>query len=41
MYIDKKGGTSRHAGYVIAGLWIILFFVTRFEKLALKETDIY
>ena len=27
MFIDTKDGTSKHIGYVIAGLWLTLFRV--------------
>ena len=27
MYVDKKDGTWRHAGYVIAGLWLSVYEV--------------
>jgi hypothetical protein len=32
MYIDKKDGSTKHVGYIIAGHWIRLFHVTSWEK---------
>jgi hypothetical protein len=32
MYIDKKDGTTVHIGYIIGGLWITLYRVSRIEK---------
>lgn len=32
MYIDKRDGTSKHIGYVVAGRWITLYELTPWEK---------
>jgi hypothetical protein len=37
MYVDKKDGSTSHCGYVIVGLWIILYKVKPFEKLLGKS----
>lgn len=32
MYIDDKDGEARHIGYIIAGLWISLYFIEEWKK---------
>jgi hypothetical protein len=32
MYIDTRDGRTLHVGYVIAGLWLTLYEVKRFER---------
>ena len=32
MYVDKKDGTSRHIGYIIAGLWLTIYKVEYWEQ---------
>lgn len=34
MYQDKKDGSTVHTGYVIGGLWLSLYEVKPFERLA-------
>jgi hypothetical protein len=34
MYCDYKDGSTKHVGYIIAGLWIDLYNVTPWEKSA-------
>jgi hypothetical protein len=32
MYIDKSDGSIKHVGYIIAGLWITLYYIEAWEK---------
>ena len=32
MYVDKKDGSTKHVGYIIAGHWCRIFEVKRWEK---------
>ena len=34
MYVDKKDGSIAHIGYVIAGLWLTVYEVKRWERKA-------
>jgi len=34
MYVDTKDGTAKHIGYVIAGLWLTVYEVKRWENAA-------
>jgi len=34
MYVDKKDGTTKHIGYIIGGLWLTLYTVDYWEKVA-------
>jgi hypothetical protein len=34
MYCDKKDGSVSHTGYIIAGLWIRLYYVAFWERAA-------
>ena len=34
MYVDKKDGSTVHVGYIIKGLWIQLYNVSSWEKVA-------
>ena len=34
MYTDYSDGTTRHVGYIINGLWITLYYVKPYAKLA-------
>lgn len=34
MYVDKKDGSCVHVGYVIAGLWLTVYEVSRMERAA-------
>lgn len=34
MYCDFKDGSTKHIGYIIAGLWITIYNVTPWEKSA-------
>ena len=36
MYQDKKDGTTCHAGYVIAGLWLTLYEVVPYAARKIK-----
>jgi hypothetical protein len=32
MYVDRKEGPPKHVGYIVAGLWLTLYEVIRFER---------
>ena len=32
MYLDKKDGTTKHVGYIVAGLWLVIYHVKRMER---------
>jgi len=34
MYVDKKDGSTRHVGYIIAGHWITVYEVHEWQKAA-------
>ncbi len=34
MYVDKKDGSTRHVGYIIAGRWITVYEVHEWSKAA-------
>jgi len=32
MYIDTKDGKPRHIGYIMAGLWLSIYTIKRWDK---------
>lgn len=34
MYVDTKGGQSKHVGYIIGGLWLTIYNVCEWSKAA-------